>query len=47
MLKTARSYLHSSAVTIPERDGRTDGQTDDRNGLASTALCTASTADAL
>ena len=32
--------------TIPERDGRTDRQTD-RNGLAITAVCIASNADAL
>jgi len=29
MLKTKWSYLHSSGLdTIPERDGRTEGQTE-------------------
>jgi len=45
MLKTALSYLIRLNKT-PERDGMTDRQTDG-NGLASTAVCIASNADAL
>jgi len=46
MLKTARSYLHSSGQNTGTWQWRTDRRTD-RNGLASTAVCVASHADAL
>ena len=43
---TEDRMIVSSFLKTPERDGQTDGQTD-RNAVAITAVCIASSADAL